>query len=102
MNLTSYETLGKWLLEVLGEHGGKARKRTALRYIEEKYGHRLTPDDRLPQPSNHEVKWENNTAWERDRLVKSGVLQTPAQAGHGYWALSDLGWRLYRAQSKSA
>jgi hypothetical protein len=102
MNLTSQETLGRWLIEVLGEHGGSARKSTALRYMEEKYGHRLTADDRLPQPSNQEVKWENNTAWERNRLVKSGILKKPAVAGHGIWALTDLGWSLYRRQSKSA
>lgn len=99
MDLTPQETLGRWLIEVLGENGGKARKSAALRLIELKYGQRLTADDRLPQPSNDETKWENQTAWERNNLVKSGLLQTPNVAGHGVWALTELGWNDYRSRS---
>ena len=99
MDLTPQKTLGHWLLDVLGENGGKASKHAALKLMEEKYGERLTADDRLAQPSNEETKWENQTAWERNNLVKSGFLQTPDEAGFGVWALTELGWKVYRSRA---
>jgi hypothetical protein len=97
MDLTPQETLGKWLLQVLGGHGGSARKADALRLMERQYGHLLTEDDWLPQPSNTEPKWQNQTAWERNRLVRSGMLHPTSTAGWGVWSLTDLGWAVFRS-----
>ncbi|MGA4543143.1 winged helix-turn-helix domain-containing protein [Uniformispora flossi] len=94
MNLTPHATLRKWLLEALRERGGSLSKQEALRHMERTHGSRLTDDDRLPQPSNQETKWENRTAWERRRLVEEGLLE-PYHAGaaqRGQWTLTAAGW----------
>jgi hypothetical protein len=91
MSLTPQATLGSWLLHVLAENNGRASKWLALRMIEEAYGHLLTAEDRDLQPSVNECKWENRTAWERDKLVKAGLLQPAEQSGHGVWAITAAG-----------
>ncbi len=91
MDLTPQDTLGRWLLRVLDAGSGRASKAQTLRMMEKSFGHLLTKDDRLLQPSTNEEKWENRTAWERNNLVKSGLLQTPGEAGFGVWALTKAG-----------
>jgi Mrr N-terminal domain len=96
VNLTSQDVLGKWLIKVLGDHGGRAEKARALDWIEQEFGHLLTPDDWLAQPSNGETKWRNQTAWERNKLVESGILLGVSESGRGVWALSEHGFAQYR------
>jgi hypothetical protein len=60
--------LGKWLIKVLGDNAGRAGKQQTLSLIQKRYGHLLTEDDWLPQPSNGEIKWhtrqhEKATPW---------------------------------------
>lgn len=95
MNLTPHSTLRRWLLIALGEGGGVLTKGEALASIEARHGHLLTPDDHLSQPSNGEIKWRNRCAFERDTMVKVGLLA--AHAGYNRWALTDEGWAAYRA-----
>lgn len=71
--------------------------------MEDSYRHLLTQDDqddRLPQPSNKELKWHNQTAWQRKVLVDNGILQRPWEAGYGVWALTEEGWNVYRAMQR--
>lgn len=96
MQLTSQVVLGRWLIDVLGAAGGQARKQDVLRRIAEKYGYLLTADDWLPQPSQQEPKWQNQTAWERNRLVNDGLLEPVSRAGRGVWMLTEAGWQRYR------
>jgi len=91
MELTPQDVLGQWLLRVLHAGNGRATKSQALRGIEKRFGHLLTGDDHLMEPKVNEEKWENRTAWQRNKLVQSGLLQTTKQSGHGVWALTDLG-----------
>ncbi|MFF7359235.1 winged helix-turn-helix domain-containing protein [Streptomyces filipinensis] len=96
MQLTPHEVLGRWLLITLGEMGGAGSKQAVLRRIEERYGSQLTETDHLPQPSNGEVKWENRTAWQRNRMVKAGLLKPYERRGDP-WALTEAGWAAHRA-----
>lgn len=93
---TPQTTLGQWLIVVLGEAGGSATKPRALAQIEGKFGHLLTPADWYKQPSNNEIKWQNNTAWERDKLVKRGILAPVTESGRGVWRLTRRGTEEYR------
>ncbi|WP_149548749.1 winged helix-turn-helix domain-containing protein [Streptomyces marokkonensis] len=95
MQLTPHEVLGRWLLMTLGEMGGAGSKQAVLRRMRERYGSQLTETDHLPQPSNGEVKWENRTAWQRNRLVKAGLLK-PYQEHGDPWALTEAGWAAHR------
>ncbi|MFF5922971.1 winged helix-turn-helix domain-containing protein [Streptomyces flavochromogenes] len=95
MQLTPHEVLGRWLLATLGEMGGAGSKRSVLRRIEERYGSQLTETDHLPQPSNGEVKWENRTAWQRNRMVKAGLLK-PYERHGDPWELTPAGWAAHR------
>ncbi|WP_078076302.1 winged helix-turn-helix domain-containing protein [Streptomyces niveus] len=96
MQLTPHEVLGRWLLVTLGEMGGTGSKQAVLRRIRERYGPQLTETDHLPQPSNGEVKWENRTAWQRNRMVKAGLLK-PYERHGDPWALTEAGWTAHRA-----
>ncbi|GGZ81318.1 winged helix-turn-helix domain-containing protein [Streptomyces bluensis] len=96
MQLTPHEVLGRWLLTTLGEMGGVGSKQAVLRRIHERYGSQLTETDHLPQPSNGEVKWENRTAWQRNRMVKAGLLKPYERRGDP-WALTEAGWAAHRA-----
>ncbi|MGW0798260.1 winged helix-turn-helix domain-containing protein [Streptomyces sp. NPDC002692] len=96
MQLTPHEVLGRWLLTTLGEMGGAGSKQAVLRRIQERYGPRLTATDHLSQPSNGDVKWENRTAWQRNRMVKAGLLKPYERRGDP-WALTEAGWAAHRA-----
>ncbi|WP_428953879.1 winged helix-turn-helix domain-containing protein [Streptomyces sp. cg35] len=98
MNLTPHEVLGRWLLTTLGEMSGAGSKQAVLRRMRDRYGSQLTDTDLLPQPSNGEIKWENRTAWQRNRMVKAGLLK-PFKTYGDPWALTEAGWDEYRALS---
>lgn len=91
MDLTPQQTLGQWLLRALHGNNGRATKSQALMIMEQRFGHLLTADDRLLEPKVNEEKWENRTAWERNKLVESGFLQPTSESGHGVWALAQAG-----------
>jgi hypothetical protein len=63
----------------------------ALQAMEKRFGHLLTQDDRLIEPKVNEAKWENRTAWERNAMVESGLLQPTSESGRGVWALTASG-----------
>lgn len=96
MQLTPHDVLGRWLLITLGKMGGAGSKQAVLWQIRERYGSQLTETDHLPQPSNGEVKWENRTAWQRNRMVKAGLLKPYTRHGDP-WALTEAGWAAHRA-----
>lgn len=96
MDLTPHSQLQQWLVLTLGKVGGGASRASALDAIEETFGHLLTTDDQAPPPSRpFETKWRNRVSWQRDKMVKAGLLE-PFR-GHGTpWELTPAGWAEYR------
>ncbi len=95
MDLTSHAQLQQWLISVLGSMGGAAPRAAALDRIDAIYGASLTPDDRDPSPSrSFEPKWRNRVSWQRDKMVRAGLLDSFAGRGTP-WRLTELGWVEY-------
>lgn len=93
MQLTPQTVLRTFILLALNDLGGSATKARVLEAMEDRLGDVLTPDDRRLQPSNREVKWENQAAWERNAMVGDGLIQ-PYVAGRtprGVWTLTTRG-----------
>ncbi len=96
MALTSHAELRRWLILVLGDLGGSAQRSGALAAIEASFGGLLTLDDKRPQTSRpFETKWRNRVSWERDRMVKDGLLG-PYERHGTPWQLIDQGQAVYR------
>ncbi|MET3808552.1 hypothetical protein ABIB25_005581 [Nakamurella sp. UYEF19] len=93
MAITPQRVLHDYLLLALEALGGSASKRSALNWMDEHFGSTFTGEDRQSQPTRNEAKWENQTAWERDSMVRAGLL-APFEAGttlRGQWTLTPLG-----------
>ena len=93
MALTSQAVLRSFILLALHDLGGSATKPRVLEAMEDRLSDVLTDDDRRRQPSNGEVKWENQTAWERNAMVGDGLI-APYVAGRttrGVWTLTARG-----------
>jgi hypothetical protein len=97
MDLTPQDQLQQWLILALGQMGGSASRAEALARIEATFGLYFTAEDLDPPPSRpFETKWRNRVSWQRDRMVKDGLLLT--FEGYGTpWRLSDDGRREYEA-----
>ncbi|WP_426504277.1 hypothetical protein ACPPVO_42780 [Dactylosporangium sp. McL0621] len=68
--------------------------------MEEAFHGRFTEEDwRSPSERSFEANWANRTSFERNTMVKEGLLQPVKSAGRGYWALTHAGWALYRQHS---
>lgn len=95
MALTPQHVLRGYILLALHERGGSALKREVIAWIEERFGDDLTADDHRPQPSNGEVKWENQVAWERNSMVTDQLIERyiPGETTRGRWSLTGLGRR---------
>ena len=93
MAITPQRILHDYLLLALAALGGTATKRQALDWMEAHFGSVFSDEDRQPQPQRNEVKWENQTAWERNRMVEDGLI-APYRRGVselGRWTLTDAG-----------
>ncbi|WP_162458432.1 DNA/RNA helicase domain-containing protein [Pseudactinotalea terrae] len=91
--LTPQSVLRDFVLLALRDLGGSATKEKVLDRIDERFGAGLTRDDRRRQPSNNEVKWENQAAWERNAMVTDKLIE-PYVRGvttRGVWTLTPLG-----------
>jgi len=96
---TPNQTLRRWILASLAEMGGEAPRREVLERIEERYGDLLTQADLgSPESRPHECTWENNASWERDHMVKEGVL-APHDGTKSLWKLTQFGWNEARASA---
>lgn len=95
MNLTPHNQLQQWLILALGEMGGGASRAEALARIDAIFGSYFTTDDLDSPPSRpFETKWRNRVSWQRDRMVKAGLL-LPFEGYGTPWRLSDAGRREY-------
>jgi restriction system protein len=74
------------VLDVLREKGGQARPREVYDAIAQKLN--LSEDERTVTNKNGYPRFENQIAWARSFLVKTGYLDSPF---HGVWRLTDKG-----------
>lgn len=96
MPLTPHAQLQQWLVLVLGDTGGSASRAEALTLIEARFGPVLSGDDVEAVPSRpFEAKWRNRVSWQRNRMVKQGLLQPYAGPGTP-WSLTNAGWALHQ------
>ena len=79
-----------YIVKVLKRHSGRARKDQ----VEDDVYELLK--DTLKAPYYHEPdaygipRWKKNLAWARTRAEKKGLIQSPAESGRGWWALTEL------------
>ena len=83
---TSQEVLRRYLLVALKELGGSAHCNAVKDRMREMLTGQLLPGD-VMQRKTGEIIWENNTHWERNALVKEGILRSDSK--RGYWELND-------------
>ncbi|WP_292529768.1 winged helix-turn-helix domain-containing protein [Methylocystis sp.] len=74
------------LLDVLREKGGQARPREIYDVIAQRLN--LSDEQRTATLKSGSLKFENQIAWARSYLVKTGYLDSPS---HGIWRLTDKG-----------
>jgi hypothetical protein len=86
MTLTPQAILRTWIVETLVSLGGSATRAAVLSRMWTTYRDRFTPADlEAVQTRPFEQKWMNRASWERDKMVKDGVLAR----GTGEWTLID-------------
>ena len=81
---TSQEVLRRYLLVALNELGGSARCNDVKSRMRELLAGQFLPGD-IVKRATGEIVWENNTHWERNALVKEGILRSDSR--RGYWEL---------------
>ena len=74
------------LLDALREKGGQARPREIYDAIAQRLN--LSEEQRTATVKSGAVKFENQIAWARSYLVKTGYLDSPSR---GIWRLTDKG-----------
>ena len=79
------------LLLALGRLGGAPSKAEALVVVGEQVREQLLPAD-WELLTNNEPRWQNLTAWERNDLLKAGLV---LNVRRNEWRLSDDGWVEY-------
>jgi len=83
---TSQEVLREYLLMTLRELGGSAHCSAVKDRMREMLAGRFLPGDLLKRDTG-EIVWENNTHWERNALVKEGILKK--HSPRGVWELAE-------------
>src|SRR5258708_31751745 len=74
------------LLDAMREKGGQARPREIYDVIAQRLD--LSKEERAVTNKNGYPRFENEIAWVRSYLVKTGYLDSPS---HGIWRLTDKG-----------
>ena len=83
---TSQEVLREYLLMALRELGGSAKCSEVIDKMREMLAGQLLPGDLMKRKSG-EIIWENNAHWERNALVKEGILKK--NSPRGVWELAE-------------
>jgi len=73
----------------------RASRVSVLTMIEAMIGHAFHPGDL--RMLNDEPAWKVAASWERDTMVKEGLLEQSFISGRGIWALSERGIELARS-----
>jgi hypothetical protein len=84
------------ILEIIGEHGGRAAAREVLDELETRIDGRLTDVDREELASG-DVRWRNRAQFVRLRLVEHGDMVKDSP--RGIWEISEQGRRRVTADA---
>ena len=95
-HLTRHD-LAPVVVEVLSSMGGECRVRDVLELVENRVEDRLNDNDKEILSHNNFSRWESETRFAREVLLKQGVLES---GGHGIWRLTDKGHREAAALTK--
>lgn len=82
------------LLELLQELGGGASTGDIRKRLEPKIAARLSDADYQPV-SNGDPRWWNTACWERNEMVKEGLLRNDSE--RGFWELAARGTALLKS-----
>lgn len=93
LNESAYELP---ILEIIGEHGGRAAAREVLDELETRLNGQLTPVDKQKLASG-DVRWRNRAQFVRLRLVENGDMVKDSP--RGVWEISDQGQRRIAAET---
>jgi restriction system protein len=78
------------ILKVLTEKGGSARMNDVLNDVEQLMKSVLKQVDYQPLPSQPDApRWRNTAQWERDTMVKEGLLKSTSP--RGVWEITEAG-----------
>ncbi len=81
------------ILKILIELGGSAPTRTVYDHLEKEMN--LTSGDLQTMHDGREIKWQNNAAWARARLVRNGEIDNSIR---GVWRITEEGRKRYEAE----
>lgn len=84
---TGRETLREYILKALRKFGGSAHVREVLEEMGNQLEGKLLPGDLEWRESSNEYTWRNNARWERNRMVKDGLLRSDSPVGT--WELNE-------------
>ncbi len=76
------------VIEVLHSMGGQLRVGDVLQLVEDRIRDRLSEKDLELLERNNFRRWESETRWAREVLIKQGLLES---GGRGIWRLTDQG-----------
>lgn len=80
-------------IEILKQHGGRARKEQVERDMYKLHKDIFEQDWYQEFVSNNIPRWRHNLAWAKEYAKNKNLIQPPSEAGRGWWVLTDEGWR---------
>jgi restriction system protein len=88
---TPQKDFRKPILQALYEKGGSGKIAEVLARVEEIFGDNLTEADRATLKQG-EIRWRNTAQWERNAMVRDGLLKEDSP--RGVWELAEKGIKL--------
>jgi hypothetical protein len=86
---TDKAVLRMQILRALKKLGGSARVAHIIEEMGRELEGKLLPGDMEWREATNEYVWQNNTKWERHRMVQDGILRNDSP--YGIWALAEGG-----------
>ncbi len=84
---TEDSVLRQLIIEALQHYGGSAQKGDVLHYMGQQLEGKLLPGDLVWRATSKDLVWQNNAAWERNKMKDAGILKSDSL--RGIWELSE-------------
>ncbi len=78
------------IIEILREHGGKARKAVVDEEIYKKLRKIFEQPWYQELVSNEIPRWKHYVAWAKERAKHRGLIKNPRESGMGFWELTEI------------